>query len=198
MQNLDGDLTTDVKQWSAALHAHCSKKYSRTGDDTHDDLLRFLNEQVHREVDEAKRPQWTWAVTLQARVALSRAKSTGRSAISAEVLQSLSADAVHALHDMLRAHFEHDDPPPLLWSHIRMFLLPKVRILVSWESYRGICLLDVLSNMFMAGIRVMIREWEHQFLGAEWRSPLLFGFEAECHCEDISMCVQSGVSAAAE
>lgn len=48
------------------------------------------------------------------------------------------------------------------------------------------------------GVMVMIRDWEQHFLSAEWRDPPLFGFEAECHCEDILMCLQSGITTALE
>lgn len=48
------------------------------------------------------------------------------------------------------------------------------------------------------GIMIMTRDWEQQFLQAEWRDTPLFGFEAECQCEDILLCWQSGISTALE
>lgn len=85
-----------------------------------------------------------------------------------------------------------------LRTYTRLLLLPKVKRVVSWESYRGICLLNVMSNMYMAGIMILLREWEDESAGQAWKTPLLFGFQAECQCEDIFMCLQESVPAAKE
>lgn len=171
-------------------------------EDRHRLLLHPLNDKVREEqvsaTAQVTQPVWSWAVTVQARASLSRNKSTGRSAISAETLQALSSDALHALHDMLHAHFHSSDQPPLSWTYIRRFLLPKVKKAVSWDSYRGICLLNVLSKMYMAGIMVLLKEWEETSADVAWREPLLFGFQAECQCEDIFMCLQQSVASARE
>lgn len=86
-------MTTSVRQWSRALHMHCTNTESRQSEDKQqEELLNYLNDQVWREAQErsgASGPTWTWAVTLQARAALSRNKSTGRSSISVDVLQPL-------------------------------------------------------------------------------------------------------------
>lgn len=146
-------------------------------------LLKRLKEAVVSESDQSI--TWTWDTTLQARGALGHMKSTGRGPVSAEVLQALSAEAMRAIHLMRQAHFMSFQGSRTTWRHSRLFLLPKVRRPEDWSDVRGICLLNVMSKLYMAGVMRLIRDWTSQHLGAAWGAPLLFGFEADCKCEDL-------------
>lgn len=83
----------------------------------------------------------------------------------------------------------HASSTPLSWSHIRLFLLPKINKPETWEHFRGICLLHVMSKLYMAGVMLLTRSWAEQHLDSSWTSGLLFGFEADCRCEDLLMCL---------
>lgn len=61
----------------------------------------------------------------------------------------------------------------------------------AWEHFRGICLLNVMPMLYMAGVVYLTRRWAEQHLGSSWTASLLFGSEAYCRCEDLLMCLQA-------
>lgn len=112
--------------------------------------------------------------------------------------QSLSAEALWSLHTLLKAHYEGDGKSPLTWTQIRLFLLPKMRNPKDWDEFRGICLLNVVSKLFMSGVMILMRDLAKAHLGTDWHESSLTGFEQHNKCEDLLMCLQSRVAMAAE
>lgn len=127
-----------------------------------------------------------------------KGNSTGRSAISSEALLSLSSGAPWSLHIMLKTHYKTASATPMSWTRIRLFLLPKSSKPDDWSGFRGICLLNVLSKLFVSGLMVMLRDWSSEHLGRSWRSIPLFGFAQECKAEDLITCLQARVAEASE
>lgn len=191
-----GRWEADPRKWAESLQRHCAQKYGRPAHLEPLTTVSGLNEKVR--CSDQGIPEWSWSVTLRARASLSKGKSTGRSSISAEVLQALSAEAMWSVHMLLRAHYEGDGGSPLSWTQIRWFLLPKMRRPQDWEGFRGICLLNVVSKLFMSGIIVLLKEWAKAHLGRQWTEAPLFGFEAGCKCEDLLLCLQSRIAMASE
>lgn len=189
------------EQLVSGLRTCSAHTYAATGEESpevaQEASLRGLNEAVTTEADRGS-IAWTSHTTLQARAALSRMKSTGRGSASAEVLQALSAEAMWAIHLMLQANFTSSQESPMTWRHIRLFLLPKTRRPGSWSEFRGISLLNVMSKLFMAGVMCLIRERSAEHLSSTCGSPLQFGFEADCKCEDLLACLQQALQAAEE
>lgn len=75
MMDESGEMTSDTKRWSRALHAHCEAKYTRPGEDGRQRaLMGHLNERVSEEQDsvagQASQPVWSWAIKVQARAPL--------------------------------------------------------------------------------------------------------------------------------
>lgn len=197
MLDSKGNWSADPRKWSETWLRHCENKYSRPDHlAPQSTLVKHLNEAVR--TSDRGVPEWTWSVTLRARASLSKGKSTGRSAISAEVLQSLSAEALWSLHMLLKAHYEGDGRSPITWTQVRLFLLPELRQPKGWEEFRGICLLNVVSKLFMSGVLILMKDWAKAHLGSDWNDAPRFGFEANCKCEDLLMCLQSRDSMAAE
>lgn len=199
MPDSQGRPTTIPDQWSKALQAQCATKYGtheeigddgdddrRTADRRQHDLLRRLDD----EVTDRPSPElvWTWEITTRARASLNRQKSTGKGALSAEVLQALSDEGLWAVREMLKLHFETAHDGPMSWTHIRLYLLPKVRRPESWGDFRGICLLKVLSKTYMSGAMLMVKKWAEDDPVSEWNESLLFGFESHSRCEDLVGC----------
>lgn len=60
------------------------------------------------------------------------------------------------------------------------------------------CLLNVMSKLYMAGAMQLTRSWAEQHLDSSWTTGLLFGFEADCPCEDLRMCLQALVPSGGE
>lgn len=102
--------------------------------------------------------RWTGATTVQARASPSKQKSIGQGEVCADTLQGRSAEALRAIYEMLKAHFDQAHQSPMTCVDIRLFLIPKVRHPVGWDIFRVICLLNVLSNMYMAGVMCLIRD----------------------------------------
>lgn len=177
MMDKEGNMSADPRKWSETLLKHCERKYS--GPDhlaPQSTLVNQLNEEVRS--SDPGFPEWTWSVTLRARASLGNGKSTGRSAISAEVLQSLSAEALWSLHMLLKAHYEGDGRSPSTWTQVRLFLLPKMKNPKGWDEFRGICLLNVVSELFMSGVMIVMKDWAKKHLGNDWNDAPMFGFEA--------------------
>lgn len=80
-----GTMTSDTSRWLADVRKHCSSKYTAETTDQ-SDLLRELNAAVTQAGEVDPKADWRWEDTLAAPAALRPGKSTGHSAISAEVL----------------------------------------------------------------------------------------------------------------
>lgn len=138
MRDGKGNMSADPRRWAESLREHCTTKYSlKPGSKSHDDLITELDIAVSQAAGAP--PEWSWDVTLRARAALSRGKSTGRSAISSETLLALSSEALWSLHIMLKFHYETAGSSPMSWKRIRLFLLPKSSRPEDWSGFRGIC-----------------------------------------------------------
>lgn len=197
MKDGKGVMSADPRCWTESLRDHCAAKCSLPPDSMNQaNPLAELDAATSRATGVP--PEWSWDVTLRARAALTRGKSTGRSAISSETLLSLSSEALWTLHAMLKAHFETAGASPMSWTRIRLFLLPKSSRPEDWSGFRGICLVNVLSKLFVSCLMVMLRVWSSEHLGRSWHSIPLFGFEQECKAEDLLTCLQARVAEAAE
>lgn len=199
MQLRTGEKTSHTTKWSKDLHHYCADKYSGPEESGEQELFEELNQQV-REDDGGNTDtmQWTWATTIQARASMTKGKSTGRNDPSAEVLQGLSNEALWIIHTMLIEHYNSEHRGPISWSHIRLYLLPKVRQPLDWDMFRGICVLSVLSKMFMAGVMTLVKQRADLHLGSAWSDQLLYGFEPGCKCEDLLMTIQAAAQTSAE
>lgn len=102
------------------------------------------------------------------------------------------------LHQALRRFYYSEELSPVDWRWIKLMLLPKQTAPRNWEQYRGICLLNVLSNVCMGGEMERARRWTHEVLGARWQAPMLFGFERGFQCEDVLGILQGLVDEATE
>lgn len=190
-------MSADPRRWAESLRERCTAKCSlKPGSKSHDDLMAELDVAVSQAAGAP--PEWSWDVTLRARPALSRGNSTDRSAISSETLLALSSEALWSMHIMLKFHYETAGSSPMSRKSIRLFPLPKSSRPEDWSGFRGICLLNVLSKLFVSGLMVMLRDWTTQHLGRSWHSIPLFGFEQECKAEDLLQCLQARVCEAAE
>lgn len=83
-----GTTTSDTSRWLADVRRHCSTKYSADSAG-HSELLQALNDAVTAAGGSDPRADRRWEDTLAARAALRLGRSTGHSAISAEVPQAL-------------------------------------------------------------------------------------------------------------
>lgn len=152
MRMKDGAITSHPARRAADLHQHCVSKYGWRNDAEKESELQLseaLNDDVAHSQD-MEDFRWSWSVTIQARASLSKGWSTGRGDVSAETLQGLSSEALWAIHTMLVEHFEGQHQGPLSWAHIRLFLLPKTKHPENWDQFRGICLLNAMSKLYMA------------------------------------------------
>lgn len=179
------------------MRKHCSAKYSATSSD-HSDLLRELNSAVMREGEVDPRVDWRWEDTLAARAALRPGKSTGHSAVSAEVLQVLPFEFTWGLHQTLRKVYYSDELSPAGWRWIKLMLLPKQTVPQNWDQYRGICLLNVMSKICVGDAMEIARRWSREVLGERWEAPMLSGFERGFQCEDVLGVLQGLVDEAFE
>lgn len=96
-----------------------------------------------------------------------------------------------------KAHYDGDGRSPITWTQVRLFLLPKMKNPKGRNEFRGICLLNIVSKLFMSGVMILMKDWAKKHLG-NWNEAPLFGFGASCKCEDLLACLQRRVAMAAE
>lgn len=60
-----------------------------------------------------------------------------------------------------------------------------------WAGYRGICLLNVFSKLFMGVALEVAKRWASTQISGTLHFTLLYGFEKGSPCEDLLMTLQS-------
>lgn len=124
------------------------------------------------------------------RAALNCGKATGTSALSAEVLRYLPTATLWQLHCAMKDLFEEYELPPESWHELMLVLLPKVKTVGAFSDFRGVCLINTMSKMLMAGAVHLGKEYAMANLREQWKDQMIFGLEPGMCTEQISMTLQ--------
>lgn len=77
--------------------------------------------------------------------------------------------------------------PPGSWHELLVVLLPKVMTVTSFSEFGGVCLVNTLSKMLMAGDVHLAKEYAIENLREQWRDQMIFCFEPGVCTGQISM-----------